>query len=380
MTIREAMSKAFCRFDGVILVVIILTALSGCSGKGENSNKLETAAPVIKGALLETAATTMMQETVEIVGTVRSRTSAVVSTRIPGTITVLKVREGDHVRKGQLLIQLDAQENQANAAVASSGIDEAQRGLEEALSRKKLADTTFERYQRMLNEQAISRQEFDVKQTERDLASQAVARAEARLKQSQGGSKAASAISGYTQIIAPISGIISSKMVDLGAMVFPAQVLMTIEDEGSYLLELAIPESMAVKVKAGVPVQVSLDALNTKFAAKISELVPSADSASRTFIAKVDLTGKGLKSGMFGRGIISLGSSVNGMMLPKRSIVERGALTSVWVVEKDTTARMRLVKVGKAVGDRVEILSGLTSGERVVVGGTEKIREGAKVE
>jgi RND family efflux transporter MFP subunit len=374
------MSKTLYGFGNVILVVIVLAALSGCSGKAENSHKAEAPAPVIKGALLETAATILMPETVEIVGTVRSRTSAVVSTRIPGTITLLKVREGDRVRKGQLLIQLDAQENQANAAVAFSGIDEAQRGLEEALSRKKLADTTFERYQRLLNEQAISRQEFDVKQTERDLASQAVAKAEARLKQSQGGSKAASAISGYTQIVAPISGIISSKMVDLGAMVFPAQVLMTIEDEGSYLLELAIPESMAVKVKPGVPVQVGLDALNAKFTAKISELVPSADPASRTFIAKVDLTGKGLKSGMFGRGIISLGSSVNGMMLPKRAIVERGALTSVWIVEKDTTARMRLVKVGKTVGDKVEILSGLTSGERVVVGGTEKISEGAKVE
>jgi RND family efflux transporter MFP subunit len=381
MTYAGEVFKSVYGLGRTIAAIILIIALVGCGGKHKDSGKkADSPSPVIKGVILETVTTSSQPETLEMVGTVRARTNAVVSARIPGTISVLRVREGDRVHKGQLLVQLDAQENQANAAVAISGVDEAQRGLEEAHSRKKMADTTFERYQRLFNEQAISRQEFDVKQTERDLASQGVARAEARLKQSQGGSRAASTMSGYTQIVAPISGIITTKQADLGATVFPAQPLMTIEDEGSYQLELSVPESIALSVKPGTVVQVTLDALNTTFSAKIAEIVPSADAASRTFIAKIALGQKGLKSGMFGRGVLSLGTSVKGMLVPKTSVVERGALTSVWVVEKDSIARMRLVKAGKTIGDWVELLSGLSDGERIVAGGVDKVSEGSKVE
>jgi RND family efflux transporter MFP subunit len=284
------------------------------------------------------------------------------------------------VKKGQLLAQLDAQENQAAAAVATAAIDEASRGLDEALSRKKLADSTFDRYQNLLKEQAISRQEFDVRQTEKDMAAQGVARAESRLKQAQAGARASNTMSDYTKIIAPISGIVASKQADLGSMVFPGQPLMTIDDDSSYQLELALPENIASKVKPGSPLQVTLDAIGSTFAARISEIVPTADPGSRTFMAKIALTQKGLKSGMFGRGSITLGTSTSGITLPKKAVFERGALTAVWSVDKDSIARMRIVKVGRQTGDRAEILSGLSEGDRVVVSGVEKVTEAAKVE
>jgi RND family efflux transporter MFP subunit len=126
-------------------------------------------------------------------------------------------------------------------------------------------------------------------------------------------------------------------------------------------------------------VQVTLDSVGSPFAATIAEIVPSADPGSRTFTAKINLDQKGLRSGMFGRGTISLGSTARGMLVARKAIVEHGALTSVWVVDKGNIARMRLVKVGKKVGDRVEILSGLSDGERVVVSGSEIINEGVKV-
>jgi RND family efflux transporter MFP subunit len=358
-----------------------LLMVAGCSTKGhEEGTKAAVPAAVVKGVLTETVKIASIPETVEVVGTVRARTSALVSARISGVVSLLKVREGDRVKKGQLLALLDAQENQAAAAGAAAGSEEAGRGLDEALSRKRLADSTFERYQKLFNEQAVTRQEFDVKQSECDLATQAVARAEARLQQARAGARAASAIAAYTRITAPISGIITSRQADLGATVFPAQPLMTIEDEGNYQLELSVPESIALSVKPGTAVQVTLDAMNTTFSARVSEIVPSADPASRTFIAKIALGQQGLKSGMFGRGALTLGTSVNGMLIPRKAIVERGALTSVWIVEKDATARMRLVKTGKIAGEKVEVLSGLSDGERIVVVGVEKVSEGSRVE
>jgi len=361
------------------LAALLATATAACSGKDAAESRKTEPVQSVTGVGLESVRTVAIPEMLEVVGTVRARTSAVVSTRIPGTVSILRVREGDRVRKGQLLLQLDARENQASASLAVAGIEEAQRGRDEALARKKLADTTFERYQKLFNEQAVTRQEFDVKQTEKELAGQGVARAEARLKQAQEGSKAATTMADYTKIVAPITGIITSKQADLGATVFPAQPLMTLEDEGSYQLELAIPESMIAKVRPGAAVQVHLDALGIVFAARIAEIVPTADPASRTSTAKIALTQNGLRSGMFGRGAIALGSSTNGILVPKKSIVEHGALTSVCIVDSADIVRLRLVKTGKAIGDKVEILSGLSDGERLVVSGVEKVSEGVRV-
>jgi len=366
-----------------LFVAILLTvalAAAGCSSKHDAGKGEVAPVAVVKGVFLEVVKLVAVPELLDVVGSVTARSSAVVSTRIPGSISVLRVREGDRVRKGQLLLQLDAQENQANAAVATAAIDEARRGLDEAVSRKKLADTTFDRYQNLFKEQAVSRQEFDVKQTEKDVAAQGVARAKSRITQAQAGARASSTMSGYTRIAAPISGVITSKQADLGATVFPGQPLMTIEDDSSFQLELALPENIATRVKPGSPLQVTLDAVGLSFATKIAEIVPAADPASRTFIAKVALNQKGVKSGMFGRAAVSLGTTVNGITVPKKAVVDRGALTFVWALGTDNIARMRIVKVGRSAGERVEILSGLSEGDRVAVAGVEKVTEGARVE
>lgn len=362
------------------LMLMVAIAVAGCAERQTGGKPERAAVMVLKGLSLETVKSVALPEVLEVVGSVRARTSAVVSARVPGSITLLLVREGDRVRKGQLLAQLDAPENQATAAAASAGIDEARRSLDEALARKKLAGTTFDRYQNLLGEQAVSRQEFDVKQAEMETATQAAARAEARLKQALEGAKASAAIADQTRIVAPITGIIASKQANLGATVFPGQSLMTIEDERNYQLELALPESLATNVKPGTPLLVTVDAIGSSFAARIAEIVPTADPGSRTFVAKIDLQQKGLKSGMFGRGAITLPTMANGIFVPVKALVERGAMSVVWTVDKDNRARMRIVKAGRQSGERVEILAGLADADRVVVTGADKVTEGARVE
>ena len=369
---RMKMTAAFCLSLAALLS-------GGCSNSGPKEGARQEP-PVVKGIILADVSSGAIPETLEVVGTVRARTSASVSSRIPGTIGLLKVREGDQVKKGQLLAQIESTESLAGAAQAQAAVDEARQGVDEARTRQKLADATFERYKKLYDEQALTRQEFDIKQTERDLAAQGVARAEARLKQLKEGRRAASAMADYMKIVAPLSGVITAKPADLGATVFPGQPLMTIEDEGSYQLDLAIPESLGTQVKPGTPVQVTLDSTGGAFAAKIAEVVPAADPATRTFTAKVNLTGAGLKSGAFGRAVIVMSTGTAGILAPKQAIFERGSLTAVWVVDASRIARMRLVKPGRKLVDKVEILSGLSGGEKVVVGGVEKVSDGAKVE
>lgn len=358
---------------------VSILLLAGC-GKKEHGPTQNRVATIVKGAAVETVKTEALEESFEAAGTVRSKTTAIVSTRIPGVITVMSAREGTRVKKGEILARLEARENQANASFAEGGVVDARRALDESKARKNLADIQFERYQKLFNSDVVSRQEFEIKGTEKELALQGVARAEARLKQAQEQSTGAGAIADYTKISAPISGIISSRQADLGATVFPGQPLFTIEDESGYQLELAIPESLSIKVKPGTVSQVTLDAAGPAFSAKIAEIVPSADPLSRTFTAKVPLNRQGVKSGMFGRAAVSLGSSVSAITLPRKAVLERGALTSIWVLDKDNLAAMRIIRVGKTAGDRIEILSGLSAGERVVTDSLEKLSEGAKVE
>lgn len=365
-------------FRQSVIWMFMAVLLVSCGGK-ERSGAEKPVAPVT-GVAVETVRTESLPEMLEVVGTVRSKTAAVVTPRIPGVIVVMRAKEGDRVKKGEVIARLDAQETQATALAAGNAVEEARRALDEAQSRKKLADAQYERYRQLFKGDAVSRQDFELKETDKELALQGVARAEARLKQAENQSSGAGTVADYSKIVAPLSGIITSRTADLGATVFPAQPLFTIEDESGYQLELAIPESMAAKIRPGSAVQITLDALGSSFAGKIAEIVPAADPASRTFIAKVPLAQKGLKSGMFGRGAVALGTVVNGMSVPRKSLVERGALTSVWVVESGNIARLRLVKVGRVSGDRLEILAGLAAGERVVTDGLEKVSDGVKVE
>ena len=83
---------------------------------------------------------------------------------------------------------------------------------------------------------------------------------------------------------------------------------------------------------------------------------------------------------MFGRGSLALGTTLPGITVPRTALVERGALTSVWIVDRDNILRMRIVKSGRTVGSRIEILTGVSDGDRVVVSGSERVTEGAKVE
>lgn len=365
-------------YSAVLSFVIVAgIGLSGCS---DTKHGAQAPPPAVSGLTLSTVKVAELPETLDVVGTVRARTSAMVSARIPGTVSVLHVREGDRVRKGQVLGQLDSKENLAQATGAVAAIDEAKRGLEEAQARQKLADSTFARFKKLYDEQALTRQEFDTRQTERDLSHQAVARAEARLRQTQEASRAAGAMADYTKIVAPISGVIVAKQADLGSTVFPGQPLMTIDDEGSYQLELAIPESQVRAVHAGTAVLVQIDATGTNVAARVAEVVPTSDPASRTYTAKVAIPQKGVRSGMFGRGSIALGSTVKGVRVPRSAVFERGALTAVWAVGTDEIVRMRLVKTGRIAGDSVEVLSGLADGDRIVTAGMEKAVDGARLQ
>lgn len=360
----------------VAVAVLAMTVASGC-GKDKEKAK-EGQSPIVSGIGIKSTALEIVPDQVEAVGAVRPKNTAQIAARIAGTVSSMRVKEGDLVSRGALLLNIASAETSANAAGAQASVEQAQQGVEEARSRKKFADLTFDRYQKLLQEEAVTRQEYDGRLAEKEVADRALARAQAALAAAREGARGASSLAGYGRIQAPIGGVVVNRVADVGMTVFPGMQLLTIEEQGAYRLEVAAPESLLGKVRAGDRIPVTLEGAPAAKYGVVEEVVPAVDRSTRTFIVKLAVAEKGLRSGSYGSASFALGSR-QGLLVPASAVVTQGALTSVWVVGKDAVVRMRIVKTGKQVGDRVEVLSGLASGEAVVTSGLERVVEGARV-
>lgn len=151
------------------------------------------------------------------------------------------------------------------------------------------------------------------------------------------------------------------------------------EQDGLYRLEASVDESRLASVRVGQAVEAVIEANDRRSSTRVSEIVPSVDSASRTYIVKLDLPAMPhLRTGMFGRAIFPLGAQ-KVVAVPPAALLERGQLQSVFVVE-DGVARTRLVTTGRRTNEGVEILSGLTVGEKVVLPVPAGLLDVARVE
>ena len=342
------------------------------------------------------AATVCSQEwndAYEATGTVRARTATVLSSKVMAYVRQVAVQVGDHVKEGQDLVTLDAQELDANvrrAEAAESEVrnafPEADNGVAGAKGNLDLAQSTFKRMEELASKKSISNQEFD--EASARLKSAQAAYDMARAKRSQLNSKlaqveqeirAARIMRDYTRISTPFSGVVTAKSVEPGNLAAPGASLLTVEREGAYRLEASVDESKLPFVKAGQHVDVALEALDRRLTARVSEIVPAVDAASRAYTVKIDLPSlANLRSGMFGRAWFPTGAR-KVLTVPAVAVVELGQLQSVFVVE-DGVARNRLITTGKHELKAVEVLSGLSEGEKVVSPVAPGLTDGARVE
>ena len=328
----------------------------------------------------------------EATGTVRARTTATVSSKVMGYVQQVSVQVGDRVRQGQALITLDARDLDVNLRRAEAGGAEVQSAipeLENATSAAKanldLAQTTFNRMKELAAKKSISNQEMDeasarLKAAEANYEMMRSRRAQITSKAAvvEQEVRAAGIMRDYARLAAPFSGVVITRTVEPGNLATPGAPLLTIEQDGLYRLEASVDESKLASVRVGQAVEAVLEA-DRKLNARVSEIVPSVDAASRTYIVKLDLPATpNLRTGMFGRAIFPLGVQ-KVVAVPLAALTERGQLQSVFVVE-DGVAHTRLVTTGRRTGNAVEVLSGLTAGEKVVLPVPVGLQDGARVE
>ena len=330
----------------------------------------------------------------EVTGTVRARTLAIISAKWMGYVREVKVQVGDRVREGQSLVSLDTRDLDANAnrAVAAreevrSGIAEAESGVAIAKANLELAQITFKRMK-----SCMRRSRFPIRSLTRlppssrrhkrayEMARAKRAQLDSKLAQADQEVRGSQVTRSYAEIHAPFAGVVTAKSVDPGNLAVPGAPLLTIEREGAYRLEASVEESHLSAIRVGQSVSLRWTESITAFDARVSEIVPAVDAASRSYTVKIDLPAvPTFRSGAFGRALFSVGSppvaryTFGGRHRTRPAAV---GICGRW----NGIARTRLITVGQKAKDQVEVLSGLNAGEKVIFPVPHGLSDGARVE
>lgn len=372
------------------LIVITAAGLAACGGAKEPARKAE-ALPSVSVQTVKLAEETV-PEIYEATGTVRARVSSVVGARVMGYLREVRVQAGDTVQPGQVIAVIEAREIDSGLKQAEAAREEARNALPEvenaiaaARAQLDLAEATHRRMKSLFDQKSITQQEFDeaearlrMARANHEMALAKRAQLEQKIRQAESGVAQAAAMKGYTEITAPFRGVVVERKAEPGMLAAPGMPIAVIEQSAGYRLEAAVEEARLGRIRPGMSVEVVLDALGAPQQGRVEEIVPALDPGSRSFTVKIALSGGLLRSGMFGRARFALGER-KALLVPASAVVRQGQVEQVYVVENGA-ARARLVTTGAAHNGRLEALTGLRSGDAIVVAPPANLRDGSPVE
>lgn len=346
-----------------------------------------------------------ISNTLKISGEFKPFQDVDVHAKVAGYIKAIYVDVGTHVKQGQTLAVLEvpelaAQLAGADAAVrrANEEIGRAQGDLERAKSSHAASHLAFKR----LNDAAktreglVAQQELDDSQA-KDLEAEAqvasaksgFSAAQQELEVAQANQKQIAALSDYTRITAPFTGVITNRYADTGALVAAgtssstqAMPVVRLAQISTLRLVLPVPESVAAQIHLKDPVKVHVQALNQDIQGRVSRFADSLDLQTRTMETEIDCENRDgrLIPGMYTESEISLHQEANALTLPLEAVVRNGDDATVLAVNSQNILDERHVKLGLEDNARVEVLSGLSEGDRVVIGNRSQFHSGQKVQ
>ena len=272
--------------------------------------------------------------------------------RIAGPVVELATEEGRTVRKGQLMARIDPREAQAQVQIAEVTLREAERAFERA-------ESTFAA-------QLISQAEYDQALTAKESAEATLADRKVQL--------------GYTTIAAPFDAVVVERMVRLADHVTVNKELFRISDFDPLLCKIQVPEKELPRLHEGQPAYLTVEAWpGERFAARLLRLSPVVDAATGTVRVTLEVQARGrLRPGMFASVFLEVDRRHGALTIPKAALSRESLGDTVYVVNGDVAAR-RPVELGYEEADAVEVVSGLTRGDRVIVVGQDGLSEGTPI-
>jgi membrane fusion protein (multidrug efflux system) len=334
-----------------------LLLLGGCKQEANHSESGQQPPPPQATVQMMTVNQGQTGSQNEVVGTLEAVQRATVSAKVTGTIAEMPVTLGAAVKQGDLLVKLNVTEISARLSQAETAVAQAKRNLD--------------REERLLAKSASTRETVS---TMKDAYHEAqAAQTEART------------MLGYATLRAPFSGQVASKLANAGDMATAGAPLLVLENAATLQAVAAVPEELMHTIKPGNTLKVVIPAAGVETTGTVAEIAPAADASSRTATIKLNLAhDPALRPGQFAR-VILPGRATTTLLVPESAVSAFGQMERLFVVntspakEGQSTVQLRLVRTGLHRDGQTEILSGLDSGEQVVVQANSQLIDGQTV-
>jgi len=314
-------------------------------------------------------------------GTVQARESAMVSAQVMGRIQQVLVREGDSVRAGQTLVVLDDTALRSSVEQAQAGVKAAQSAQAAAQTNAALAASTLARYKQLDAQKSVSPQELDEVSRRAEAAAANLEAVRAQTDAARAQENGTRTMASYTRLVAPFAGTVTSRMADPGTMAAPGVPLLKIDQAGPLQLNASVDESAIGAIHKGMKVPVTIDsASSSNLGGTVAEIVPAADPTSHSFLVKIDLPSSSqIRAGMYGTAMFANGTK-EAILIPRSAVIARGSLSCAFVLDSQGVSQLRYLTLGAAQGGLVEVLSGISTGEKLVDAPSDRDLAGKHVE
>jgi RND family efflux transporter MFP subunit len=344
--------------------LLALAFLTGCGGQPPRAG-----GPPPVGVEIVTLAPVPIERVTEYIATVKSRRSTTLQPMVDGSVTRIFVKSGDRVRTGDPILEID--DSRQKASVASLESLRAARQADLAYARREAARQTA-----LYQAGAASEQDAEQAQTGLETAEAQLQAVEEQIREP--GVELA-----YYRVVAPTAGVVGDVPVRVGDRVTPASELTTIDTGGGLELYIRIPVRNAGDLRRGLAVHVIDDDGAPLVETAVDFVSPQVGESTQTVLAKAPLPEAGdFRNEQLVRARL-VWSEAPGLTVPVVAVSRVGGRTFAFVVENGdagTVARQRTVRLGAIVGNDYVVLEGLAEGDRLIVSGIQKIRDGAAVD
>ena len=335
------------RLRGAISVVLLMS-LAACSAN--ETQRAREQHPVVSAQILTLHASSVPAYHITS-GIVSSEHRVAIASRISGYIRALPVREGEQVKKGQLLVRVDRMNAKQSLAQARANFTD--------------AGSNLNRYSRLLAEQAITRQEFDKVRLRFRITRSRVKQAKNQLR--------------YAEITSPIHGIVVRKIMNTGDLASPNAPILMVEDPSRLLVETDVSAEAANVLQKGDMVDISIPALHLTRTGHIRQLVNVANPVSHQFHIKISLDSTlNIRPGMFAEIRFRTGIR-HALLVPFTAVIHRLGLNGIYVVDRRGIAHYRQIRLGLRRAKRIEVVAGLYAGDRIAWNAKHSLRTGMRI-
>jgi RND family efflux transporter MFP subunit len=351
-------------FSSKMVGLLAAGTLLGCGAAHSPSKKNLPLPPVSAAtALVERAS---LPDRLTLYGIVTADRSAAMSSRVMANVVAVPARVGQSVAAGDVLVEIDA-------ATASGQVAQAKGALAQARAALSLAERNYERYKALAASGSASPLELDMTRMQYEQANGAV-------QQGEGAVEAASSVARESRVTAPFAGRVASRLVEAGDLAAPGRPLVTIESTTGRRLVVAVPSGTVLVsgLAVGKKLLIRIDGVAADLTGTVVEMSPGADAVAHTFSATLELAGAPVATGLTGRAFLD-GALRTSVLVPEGAVLANGGVSLVVLKDDAGKARTRAVTTGTVSGGKVEILSGLSGGETVLVGLAAPPADGAPV-